>query len=161
MSTHPHPAENRPTLSRVFQEPAGRRLDAWVALYAAGWTAHRNSLPATQHAPDFLTWEYDWVPAAFNGDVSHQQPLPRYSANAAEARALLNVLALRYPLVNPTSEYELKTTQSLTRSGSAFFFVQLQSQDPAKKLDITLTADTEALAWCQLALAWELSERPL
>jgi hypothetical protein len=75
------------TMSReeIEQMPAGATMDTLIALEVMGWTRYRNSNPATSVEEQKALWEYDYVPACFNGNIDYCQPVPRYSTSLTAA----------------------------------------------------------------------------
>lgn len=60
---------DRPTREQVLAEPAGRRLDAWTALFVLGYTRRRadrvaEHTDAEAEQPSHLDYCWDWFDAA-------------------------------------------------------------------------------------------------
>jgi hypothetical protein len=74
----------------IEQMPAGREMDALIATQVLGWAQRRNGRPI----PSFedIDWCYDFVPAQFQGNREHRQPLPHFSTDIAAAWEVVRAL---------------------------------------------------------------------
>lgn len=103
---------SKPTRVEVLAEPAGHRLDAWVAEYACGWKWYtRETLPSRGKA-FWLRSEEDvgWLKGPLTlmnppsvgeseGHVTNAATVPEYSTSWADAGPLLEKLAGKLSLI--------------------------------------------------------------
>jgi hypothetical protein len=157
---------HRPKLEQILSEPAGRRVDAWVAEYVMGWRwVIAQSLPLRFYLfeplllrakyPPGLVFTADQLPA---GAVQiHRATMPKYSENGSAAWDV--VLRLF------DSGWEAKPQRATDRDGFCWTFSR--PLGPCRKHGsmkeggsgtLQAWAETAPLAICRAALRVVLDE---